>query len=126
MPDDLRALDLNLLKAFDAILTEGTVTRAGARIGLSQPAMSAALVRLRDLFNDRLFVRTPRGMQPTARARELGGPIQHALREIEGRDRRPLIELSREFHEVRIVGDPGDVALEVHVVDRIEPDQRCE
>ena len=41
MPNDLRAVDLNLLKAFDAILTEGAVTRAGARIGLSQPAMSA-------------------------------------------------------------------------------------
>ena len=83
MPNDLRAVDLNLLKAFDAILTEGAVTRAGARIGLSQPAMSAALVRLRDLFDDRLFVRTPGGMEPTARARELAGPIQRALREIE-------------------------------------------
>ena len=83
MPNDLRAVDLNLLKAFDAILTEGAVTRAGNRIGLSQPAMSAALVRLRDLFEDRLFVRTPGGMEPTARARELAGPIQRALREIE-------------------------------------------
>jgi DNA-binding transcriptional LysR family regulator len=82
MPNDLRAVDLNLLKAFDAILTEGAVTRAGARIGLSQPAMSAALVRLRDLFDDRLFVRTPGGMEPTARARELAIPIQHALQEI--------------------------------------------
>src|SRR5258707_14874970 len=53
MPNDLRAVDLNLLKIFDAILTEGAVTRAGNRIGLSQPAMSAALVRLRDLFEAR-------------------------------------------------------------------------
>ena len=83
MPNDLRAVDLNLLKAFDAILTEGALTRAGNRIGLSQPAMSAALVRLRDLFEDTLFVRTPAGMEPTARARELAGPIQRALREIE-------------------------------------------
>jgi DNA-binding transcriptional LysR family regulator len=83
MPNDLRAVDLNLLKAFDAILTEGAVTRAGARIGLSQPAMSASLVRLRDLFDDTLFVRTPGGMEPTARALELAIPIQHALREIE-------------------------------------------
>jgi DNA-binding transcriptional LysR family regulator len=83
MPNDLRAVDLNLLKAFDAILIEGAITRAGSRIGLSQPAMSAALVRLRELFEDRLFVRTPGGMEPTGRARELAGPIQRALREIE-------------------------------------------
>ena len=72
MPNDLRAVDLNLLKAFDAILTEGAVTRAGNRIGLSQPAMSAALVRLRDLFEDRLFVRTPGG-NGTDGARETAG-----------------------------------------------------
>ena len=83
MPSDLRAVDLNLLKAFDALLAEGAVTRAGEKIGLSQPAMSAALSRLRELFEDQLFVRAPTGMEPTPRARELAGPIQRALRDIE-------------------------------------------
>jgi len=59
------------------------VTRAGEKIGLSQPAMSAALSRLRELFEDQLFVRAPTGMEPTPRARELAGPIQRALRDIE-------------------------------------------
>src|ERR1700741_200785 len=111
MPNDLRAVDLNLLKAFDAILTEGAVTRAGNRIGLSQPAMSAALVRLRDLFEDRLFVMTPGGMDPSARGRELAGRIQRALREIEsplrnspefdpGRPRRTFVVGMTEYAEI--------------------------
>lgn len=114
MANDLRAVDLNLLKAFDAILTEGAVTRAGNRIGLSQPAMSAALVRLRDLFEDRLFVRTPGGMEPTARARELAGPIQRALRDIEdalrnspefdpARARRTFVVGMTEYAEIALV-----------------------
>jgi len=65
---DIRAVDLNLLKAFDALMSERAVTRAAGRIGLSQPAMSHALSRLRNLFADDLFVRTPDRMEPTARA----------------------------------------------------------
>jgi DNA-binding transcriptional LysR family regulator len=76
---DLKAVDLNLLKAFDALMTERAVTRAGQRIGLSQPAMSAALLRLRELFRDPLFVRTQTGMEPTLRATELALPVQNAL-----------------------------------------------
>lgn len=72
-------LDLNLLRTFDAILREGSVTVAGERLGLSQPAMSNALARLRRLFNDPLFVRTPRGMLPTPFARRVAGPVQQAL-----------------------------------------------
>src|SRR5437764_15068773 len=68
---DIRAVDLNLLKAFDALMAERAVTRAGGRIGLSQPAMSHALSRLRSLFSDALFVRGPAGLEATARARAL-------------------------------------------------------
>jgi LysR family transcriptional regulator, mexEF-oprN operon transcriptional activator len=68
---DIRAVDLNLLKAFDALIRERAVTRAAGRVGLSQPAMSPALSRLRSLFADDLFVRTPDRMEPTARAREI-------------------------------------------------------
>ncbi len=77
-------IDLNLLRAFDAIATEGSVTVAGERIGLSQPAMSNALARLRALFDDPLFVRTPRGMRPTPFAQQLAQPVREALRLIQG------------------------------------------
>jgi DNA-binding transcriptional LysR family regulator len=77
---DIGGFDLNLLKAFDALHAERHVTRAGQRIGLSQSAMSGALTRLRELFEDELFVRTPSGMQPTPRANDLAGPISDALR----------------------------------------------
>lgn len=80
---DIRAVDLNLLKAFDALHAERAVTRAASRIGLSQPAMSHALSRLRDLFADDLFVRTPGGMEPTARAREIAPLIEAAIQQIE-------------------------------------------
>ena len=77
-------LDLNLLRVFDAIASEGSVTVAGERIGVSQPAMSNALARLRQLFGDPLFVRTPRGMRPTPFAQQLAQPVRDALRLIQG------------------------------------------
>ena len=80
---DIRAVDLNLLKAFDALMAERAVTRAAGRIGLSQPAMSHALARLRGLFADDLFVRNATGMEPTARAREIAPFIAAAIEQIE-------------------------------------------
>ena len=79
---DLHGIDLNLLVAFDALMAERSVTKAGRRIGRTQPAMSAALSRLRGLFDDQLFVRGPNGLQPTPRAFELAGPLGRALGEI--------------------------------------------
>ena len=79
---DLNGTDLNLLVAFDALMAERSVTRAGKRIGRTQPAMSAALARLRALFQDDLFVRSPAGLQPTQRATELAEPLSRALAEI--------------------------------------------
>ena len=76
---DIGGFDLNLLKAFDALYAERHVTRAGLRFGLSQSAMSGALTRLRELFEDDLFLRTPSGMQPTPRAHDLAGPISNAF-----------------------------------------------
>src|SRR4051812_13539165 len=80
---DIRSVDLNLLKAFDALIRERAVTRAASRIGLSQPAMSSALGRLRRLFADELFVRHPAGMEPTARAREIAPLVGTAIEHIE-------------------------------------------
>lgn len=79
---DLHGIDLNLLVAFDALMVERNVTRAGKRTGRTQPAMSAALARLRALFEDELFVRGPSGLQPTQRAIELAEPLGRALGEI--------------------------------------------
>src|SRR3979490_2911786 len=75
----LGAIDLNLLVVFDAILRERSVRRAGHQLGLSQPAMSHALTRLRHMLKDELFVRSPNGMVPTPRAEELATPIRIAL-----------------------------------------------
>ena len=75
----LGALDLNLLVVFDAMMQERNVTRAGERLGLSQPAMSHALTRLRHMLKDDLFVRSPKGMLPTPRAEEIALPLRHAL-----------------------------------------------
>lgn len=83
MKTDIRNLDLNLLKALDALLDERSVTRAAARLSLTQPAVSGLLQRLRDSFDDPLLVRTQRGMLPTARALELAGPIKQVLRDID-------------------------------------------
>ena len=77
-----RAFDLNLLVVFDAIMQERSVTRAGHRVGLSQPAMSHALNRLRYMLKDRLFVRTAEGMVPTPRADKLAQPLRNALSEM--------------------------------------------
>jgi DNA-binding transcriptional LysR family regulator len=78
-----RAFDLNLLVVFDAVMQDRSVTRAGRRIGLSQPAMSHALNRLRDLLKDELFVRTPTGMRPTPRAEQLAALLRQTLRELQ-------------------------------------------
>lgn len=80
---NLRSLDLNLLVALDALLSERHVTRAAERVGLSQPAMSAALGRLRGVFGDELLVRTATGMQATPRAVELMEPLRQLLRQVE-------------------------------------------
>jgi DNA-binding transcriptional LysR family regulator len=80
---DIRTLDLNLLKAFNALIEERNVTRAAARLALTQPAMSGMLTRLRSSFDDPLFARTQRGIVPTARAVELAGPVKQVLGEIE-------------------------------------------
>lgn len=79
----LRQLDLNLLKAFDALMDERNVTRAAERLAVTQPAVSATLNRLRDALGDPLFVRTQRGITPTERALALAGPIKRILADIE-------------------------------------------
>jgi DNA-binding transcriptional LysR family regulator len=79
MLDALRRLDLNLLLTLDVLLEERNVTRAAARLHLSQPAVSVQLGRLRDLLGDPLLLPGPRGMRPTARADAVRMPLRQAL-----------------------------------------------
>src|SRR5665213_157446 len=76
---DIRSVDLNLLVAFDSMVEHRSVTRAAEALGLSQPAMSAAVARLRKLFGDPLFVKTGREMRATPRANELAAPVRRVM-----------------------------------------------
>jgi DNA-binding transcriptional LysR family regulator len=76
---NVQAIDLNLLRVFDAVLQERSVTAAAGRLGLTQPAVSNALSRLRKLLGDALFVRTPAGMDATPFARGVAEPVRQAL-----------------------------------------------
>lgn len=88
----LQQLDLNLLVAFDVLITECNVTRAAERLSVGQPAMSASLARLRKFFGDPLLVREGRSLRPTPTALELVAPIREALDTIES-----TMRATREF-----------------------------
>ena len=81
---DTSRLDLNLLVTLEALLTERNVTRAAERLNLSQPAVSAQLARLRDVFEDPLLLPAQRGMTPTAKALSLLEPLRQALDQVRG------------------------------------------
>jgi DNA-binding transcriptional LysR family regulator len=81
---DIREIDLNLLRLFDAVYRLGNVSRAAASLNLSQPAASQGLTRLRRTLRDALFVRAPGGVRPTPRGRRLALAIQAAIAAIEG------------------------------------------
>lgn len=92
---DIGALEIRLLEVFEAILRNRSVTGAADALGVTQPAVSQALGRLRRCLGDPLFVRTPLGMEPTARGAELAGPIAE------------MIALARERLARPAVFDPG-------------------
>ncbi|WP_176598193.1 MULTISPECIES: LysR family transcriptional regulator [Sphingobium] len=93
----LQGLDLNLLIALDALLSEKNVTRAAERIHISQPGMSAALQKLRYYFNDPLLERVGRSMELTSRSRTLAEPVKTILSQI-----RDLNESSRKFDPLHV------------------------
>lgn len=76
---NIESIDLNLLVAFDAMMQERNVTRAGLRVGLSQPSMSHALTRLRSFCGDPLFVRVKTGMEPTPFAQRIAPSVRAGL-----------------------------------------------
>lgn len=101
---NLAQVDLNLLVALDALLTERNVTRAGERVGLSQPAMSSALSRLRRLFQDELLVREGRNYQLTILAQEVRAPLQDILQRIDQTiEQRPMFDPATDHHVFTVI-----------------------
>jgi DNA-binding transcriptional LysR family regulator len=76
-------LDLNLLRVFDAVMTEQNLTRAASRLAMTQPAVSNAVKRLRDALGDELLIRTAHGVKPTTRAESLWPAVRRALADLE-------------------------------------------
>ncbi len=102
---DIRSLDIGMLRTFDALMRERSVSRAAARLFLSQPAVSASLNRLRETFGDPLFTRTSHGVTPTARAHALAPQVEKVLADL-GRlleDEQPF-DPARSSRIFRIVG----------------------
>ena len=106
---NLAGLDLNLLVTLDALLREKSVTRAARDVGLSQPAMSHALARLRELLGDALLVRAGRRMETTPRAEALRQPLASALAHVrEVFEGGPRFDPTTSQRQFRISG--GDLA----------------
>jgi DNA-binding transcriptional LysR family regulator len=82
MSANFRTLDLNLLRVFDAVMAEGSLTRAAASLAMTQPAVSHALRRLRDAVGEELFVRVAHGVRPTARAEALWPQVRQSLAQL--------------------------------------------
>jgi DNA-binding transcriptional LysR family regulator len=110
---NLASLDLNLLVALDALLLEASVSRAAMRIGLSQPATSHALQRLRDVFRDPLLVRVGARMELTPRAQALRGPLAQALDQVRGLFVRDDFDAARSERRFRLM--MPDLAVELLV-----------
>ncbi len=82
-PINFRSLDLNLLRVFDEVMAERNLTRAAAKLALTQPAVSNALRRLREVVGDDLVVRSGQGVEPTPRALALWPPVRQALAQLQ-------------------------------------------
>ena len=83
VPFNFRSLDLNLLRVFDEVMAERSLTRAARKLSITQPAVSNAIRRLRDVLGDELVVRSGQGVEPTARALALWPPIREALSQLQ-------------------------------------------
>src|ERR1700758_886636 len=108
---NLNALDLNLLVALDALLKEASVSRAALRIGLSQPAASHALQRLRDLIGDPLLVRAGARMELTPRALALRAPLAQTLEQVRALFVADAFDAARSERQFRLM--MPDLAVEL-------------
>jgi DNA-binding transcriptional LysR family regulator len=119
---NLNDLDLNLLRVFDAVLRRRSVTAAGEEIGLSQAGVSNALARLRKLCGDPLFVRSPRGMDPTPFAKSIADAVRQALGLIEGTlARRPTFDPATTERTFRLhMSDIGEMVFLPQLLERLQ------
>ena len=108
---NLNSLDLNLLVALDALLREANVSRAAMRIGLSQPATSHALQRLREVIGDPLLVRAGARMELTPRAMALRGPLAQTLEQVRGLFAPDAFDAARSERQFRLM--MPDLAVEL-------------
>jgi DNA-binding transcriptional LysR family regulator len=123
---NLDRFDLNLLVAFEALMTEGQVTRAARRLHITQPALSGALARLRSVFGDQLFVKDGKSMRPTLRARELDAPIREALAKVRQAIGRPNFKPETSAVTVRIAtSDDLELTLIARVLKRVRSAAPC-
>jgi DNA-binding transcriptional LysR family regulator len=108
---NLAAIDLNLLVAFDALVSEQSVTKAAARIGIGQSAMSHNLARLRTLFGDALLTRGPDGMRPTPRGLALVAPVRGILGQVQALTAKPAAFVPALAETVFRIGMPDSVEV---------------
>ena len=116
---DLRRVDLNLLVVFETLMAERHVGRAAQRLNVGQPAVSHALSRLRSLFNDPLFVRHPRGIEPTRRSLALGPHVADVLNRT-----RSILVAERTFdprnaHRFTIGHTDGSIPVLIALMERL-------
>ncbi len=119
-------LDLNLLRVFDAVMTEQNLTRAAGRLAMTQPAVSNALKRLRDSLGDELVIRTAHGVKPTPRAETLWPAVRRALAELEDAVSPTVFDPSEADDTFRMAMSDGSASLWlpklVRIIDRTAPD----
>jgi DNA-binding transcriptional LysR family regulator len=108
---ELRRMDLTLLLVFEEAMASRKLSAAAKRLGLTQSAISHALKRLRGIFGDELFIRTPRGVVPTARALALRAPLAEAVALIAGTVRTVGFDPSRAERTFRIAAPDYETAL---------------
>src|SRR3954469_20571682 len=104
-------LDLNLLRVFDAVMTEQNLTRAANHLAMTQPAVSNALKRLRDTLGDELLIRTAHGVKPTPRAEELWPTVRRVLSELEAAVLPETFDVSKVLTTFRLAMADATAAL---------------
>jgi DNA-binding transcriptional LysR family regulator len=119
---DLKDIDLNLLVVFTQLLQERRVSAVAEKMGLTQPAVSNALTRLRRLLGDELFLRTSRGMEPTPYAYQLAEPIAYALSTIHSTlNHRTTFDPAKSTRKFTIaMSDVGEISFLPILMDKLE------
>jgi DNA-binding transcriptional LysR family regulator len=124
---ELHELDLNLLVVFNELLTERRVSKAADKLGVSQPAVSNSLAKLRRLFDDELLLRTPKGMEPTPYAEQLAESVGYALSMIHsGINQRTEFEPASAERDFTIsVTDIGEIYFMPPLIERLRREAPC-